>query len=224
MKNISINLYRIEELNEVAKRRVLATYRYVNVEFTNWQEPHLDEFIFICSTIGVHIPTDGIDFSGFRTKRTGCTFSSTIDLFHFLKGVARQSWKEYAPLLDFDFESCPCDETLLNAIRMGNIECKVETKIPNPGYWIQLHTVYNAREPWQSGSLDIESEKLNRWILACLNELNSFLYQNLKEQYDFEISDEGVIRVIEENNYYFTEDGQRADWLLAFAIEKNHGR
>lgn len=222
MKRITINLFGIGELSEDAQLAAFEKYRDYNVQDCIWYDSVLEDFKNICATIGIAIPKKDISFRGFWSQGDGSAFNSSIKAEDFIKGIIVQSWREYAPKLEFEFEPFPCRNWLLALIANGNIDCDMETKIPNRGYWINYNADY-IFEPFRSkqyAHIDAELEKLDKWVKRCLERLNAHLYKSLQVEYEYHTSDAALKETFEINNYLFTEDGKMADRLLGLAVDK----
>lgn len=216
MKQVTINLYSIDELSKEAQERAFEKYYHFNVEYRNWYEFQYDDFVSLCETIGINIAEDEIFFSGFWSQGDGSTFESTINAKEFLNGIKGEKGKEFAPNLEFNFESCPCDDRVITLILNGEIECTWRTNSPNRGYWIDFDSDYYW--VWQDSkdysNIRCQLEILDRWIKKILNELNRHLYQSLEEEYIYQTSPIALKETFIANEYLFTVDGEMAKRLL----------
>lgn len=221
MKVITINLYSIDELSKEVQEKALETYRQFNVDDDCWYDLEFDEFTALCKSIGIMISINGIYFSGFYHQGSGSTFESTIDEIKFINGINSKAWKKYDPSLELNFQECPCDKRVIGLIENGFIECNWCTKNQNRDYWIDLWTDYDFIPNRQTELTNIykELEKLDKWLKHGLNTLNNYLYQSLRELYDFQTSDEALKESFMANEILFTEDGKMAERLLDFAID-----
>lgn len=96
MKTINITLYSFSELEKEAQEKATELFRDVNTDY-NWWESKYDDFIGICSSIGIRTSPQEISFRGFYSQGDGSCFVSTIDTLEFIKGISEQAWKSYAP-------------------------------------------------------------------------------------------------------------------------------
>ncbi|WP_353151552.1 hypothetical protein [Chryseobacterium sp.] len=216
MKRISINLYSIDELSNEVQKLVFEKYRSFNVENDNWYESTFYDFTALCKSFGIVIDRDRISFRGFSSQGDGSTFESSVDEIKFISRANSQGWKEYAPLLEFNFEEFPCDKRVTRLIEKGAIECKCSTKVPTKGYWIDITVDFQLKSPRKAEFKNINKElaELEHWLEDCLNVLNNHLYKSLAEEYEYLTSDVILRETFSANNYVFTEDGTLANGLL----------
>lgn len=221
MKQITINLYSIGELSKEAQEYACEKYRHFNVDNSHWYDCEFDDFVNLCETIGINIPVNGISFSGFWSQGDGSTFASTINVTEFINGIVKQSWREYAPNLDFDFDPCPCDKRVIGLIEKEAINFIMFTDKPHKGYWITYYSEYDWTD--QTGKerkrIGEELRKLDKWAKKCLETLNRHLYKSLQEEYEYQTSDETLRETFEANEYLFTADGKKANRLLGLAVD-----
>lgn len=219
MKNISINLYSIDELSKEAQERAFEKYQNFNVENDYWYDSEFDDFVAVCRTIGIKIPTNGISFSGFWSQGDGSSFCSTIDILPLICGIEQKTWKEYS-LVDFKFKNFPCQNRILKLIRNGLISCDHHTKRPVKGNWISFQSDYSFGRSWEKEYPNIENEleKLDKWLEDCLTILNDYLYKSLQDTYEYLTGNEALKETFIANEYHFTEDGMMANELINLAL------
>ena len=218
MKEITLSLYGIEELQPEAQERAFENNRYINVEFNDWYDFQYLDFDGVCESIGIEIPVNGIAFSGFYSQGDGSTFECELDLMQFLDGIVNEPWKVFAHDVELDFKPCPCDRRVLALLRNGNIEYSHYTEKPTRGYWINLKSEYNYRGSFTN--IENELSKLDDWITQGLECLNKHLYETLENEYKYLISYEAIKETFISNDHVFTVDGRKADHLLEL-VEKD---
>lgn len=217
MKEITLCLYGIEELNPELQETAFEKNRYINVGFNDWYDLQYLDFDGVCESIGIEIPLNGIAFSGFHSQGDGSTFECKMDLEQFLDGIINKPWKVFAHDVELDFTPCPCDRRVLALLRKGSIGYRHYTEIPTRGYYINLKSEYDY-----SGSFtNIENElsKLDDWITRGLECLNKHLYESLQNEYEYQISNEAIKETFISFSTLFTGDGSKADHLLELIEE-----
>ena len=218
MKTISIKLYTFSELEKEAQEKATEHFRYFNTDH-NWWESECEDFITICSLIGIHISLKEIYFRGFYSQGDGSCFISKIDVSAFIKGIAEQAWKSYAPTLELNIQPCTIDRRVIKLIENRTIEMPMWTDKPHMGYYVAYYSesYLHKDSGRQHALIEAEIEKLDVWVLRTLEQLNNYLYKCLECTYDYLISDEAIQETIEANEYHFTPNGVHTDWLCNYA-------
>ncbi len=73
MKTITLKLYSFNELDKPGKEKALTTYRGLNVDF-DWWDDEFEDFIELCSYMGIAVIKDSIKFRGFYGQGDGSGF------------------------------------------------------------------------------------------------------------------------------------------------------
>jgi len=217
MKTIKIPLYTFSELEKKAQKTALEHFRYINVNY-HWWEDDYNDFKSLYATMGITI--DKIYFRGFYSQGDGSCFSSTIDVPAFIKGIAEQSWKKYAPMLKLDIEKCPIHPRVIDLIDSGvDIEIFMKTDTNHRYYYVHYYSTHymNSANGRTYTRIENELEKLDEWAEETLETLNNYLYQTLEDTYEHLTSDKVVQEVIEVNEYHFTSNGVHTDWLCEYS-------
>jgi hypothetical protein len=222
MERICINLYSIDELSPEAQKSAFEKYRYYNVTEYNWYDSTYDDFIYICSEIGIEVNYEDIAFSGFWSQGDGSTFTSSINLLELISGIEKKAWKEHAPTLNLNVPPCPCNSRIIQLLKAGHITSTLQTKAPVRGYYIEYLSEYSICEPDTKQYPNVENElkKLDAWAEHALNILNKHLYSTLEATYEYLISNEALTEAFNTDLCLFTKDGHMADYLLQLAIEQ----
>jgi hypothetical protein len=92
MKQITLKLYSFNELDKEAKGKALTTYQDVNIGF-NWWDDEFEDFIELCSYLGIAVIKDKIAFRGFYSQGDGSGFSAQVDLPKLVTAIETQAWK-----------------------------------------------------------------------------------------------------------------------------------
>lgn len=216
MKTIKIPLYTFSELEKKAQKTALEHFRYINVNY-HWWEDDYNDFKSLCATLGITI--DKIYFRGFYSQGDGSCFASKVDLPAFIKGLAEQSWKSYAPTLELDIEKCPISPRIINLIEKEVIETEIWTETSHRYYFLHYRSQNYLYQKSNRDYIRIEEEltKLDKWAKKILEILNDHLYKSLEETYYYLTSDKAIQEAIEANEYYFTANGVHTDWLCEYS-------
>jgi hypothetical protein len=118
MKQITLKLYSFNELDKEAKEKALTTHRDLNVNF-DWWDDEFEDFIELCSRIGIAVIKDKIKFRGFYSQGDGSGFSAKVDILKLIIAIENQSWKDYAPLQAFPFTTPHIDRRVLPLLAKG---------------------------------------------------------------------------------------------------------
>jgi len=102
MKTITLKLYSFNELDKSAKEKTLTTYRDFNVEF-DWWDDEFEDFIELCSYMGIAVPKDSIKFRGFYSQGDGSGFSATVDIPKLISALTNEAWKDMRPNRNLHF-------------------------------------------------------------------------------------------------------------------------
>ncbi|PAW95399.1 hypothetical protein CKK33_18595 [Mucilaginibacter sp. MD40] len=215
MKTITLKLYSFNELEKTAKEKALTTYRDLNVNF-DWWDDEFEDFIELCSYLGIAVIKDSIKFSGFYSQGDGSGFSATVDLPKLLIAVANQSWKDYAPMQEFQFSVPPIDRKVIALVADGTLPA--EPQIISRSRQFGIVTDLGISEVIKNGkthdNIFEELDKLEEWLRSVAEILNRHLYKSLENQYEFLTSDTAIKESILTNEYLFTADGRSANHLI----------
>jgi len=218
MKTIKIPLYTFSELEKEAQKKAKKHFRFINTD-NNWWETEYEDFINICKTMGISVNPKEIYFRGFYSQGDGSCFASKVDIPVFIKGVAEQAWRSYAPTFELDIEKCPIPLRIINLIERELIEVEIWTEISHRYYFLHYHSRNYLYRKSNRDYIRIEEEltKLDKWAKKILERLNDYLYKSLEETYYYLTSDKAVQEAIEANEYHFTANGVHMDWLCEYS-------
>ena len=222
MKQITLKLYSFNELDKEAKGKALTTYSDLNVNF-NWWDDEFEDFIELCSYMGIAVIKGAIKFSGFYSQGDGSAFSAKVDIHKLVTAIKQQSWKDYAPMQEFPFTAPDVDRRVLTLLDKGILpqEPQIIGRHRQYGVVVDLG-VYVINENRQHDNVFEELDKLEEWLRQIAGTLNRYLYNTLEKQYEFLTSDTAIKESILTNEYLFTADGRSANHLLALNNRKTH--
>ena len=217
MKTIRLKLYEFAELNDDAKSKALTKLYDINV-FDDWYDFIYDDFISIVETIGISVNRKRIYFQGFYSQGDGSAFEASVSLPDLLNGIAGQSWKSYAPLLELDLSLPEMERRLLKLLMENKVDCFGKIMQPSRGYYVSasLDTDF-PNNGHNYSKIENELEKLEDWLIEVAETLNHYLYKSLLDEYEYQTSEKAIIEAIEANEYSFTADGKIATRIKRLA-------
>lgn len=216
MKTITLKLYSFSELDKISKAKALTTYRDLNVNF-DWWDDEFEDFIELCSYMGIAVIKDKIKFRGFYSQGNGSGFSAMVDIPKLIIAVANQSWKDYAPLQEFVFIVPQIDRRVMALVANGLLpgEPQIIGRTSQYGVVTDLGISEVIKDGKTHDNIFEELDKLEEWLRSIAEILNRHLYQSLEKQYEFLTSDTAIKESILTNEYLFTADGRTANHLIA---------
>lgn len=219
METIQLDLYGFAELSNKAKERALKEFADIHI-YDDWCSHTIENFKTICETIGITADTQKKYFRGFYSQGDGSCFSAKVDIPQLIRAIKNQSWKEYAPLLEFDFTLPEADSRIIPLIQNEHFD--IAPKITAVERWYSVKADLDKYLPYtnhQYGRIEAELEKLENWLQTVADRLNRYLYKSLEAEYEYQTKEETVIETIEANEYPFTADGVSATRIKNLARE-----
>lgn len=182
MRQVKINLYQFDELNEETKKKVLENFRHINTEH-EWYEPVYEGFEEIASEYGIEV--EDMSFSGFYSQGDGASFEGKIsDFKKFAEKTGLKRLEPFSEPIEYNLE--------MNITRVSYQYCHsntVEADVRDGGYYPRLSNLIEGK------------------LREVKEELCGKLYRILEEEYCYLTSDEVVADTIRANGYEFTEGG-----------------
>ena len=190
MKTVQINTYSFSELSDKAKEKALNHYRYLNVDYADWDEYILEEEEKKLESLGYS--DVNILYSGFWTQGDGACFTASIDIKKWLE--AHKLTNKYKLLY-------VNSELVTMTLIHNNYYChSTTTELEDICYFQDLPEAKKEK-------LYRQVNEIEKLILEEREELGDNIYKTLQQAYVTKISDEAVRDTIEANEYYFLEDG-----------------
>jgi hypothetical protein len=222
MKTITLKLYSFNELEKEAKGKALTIYRDLNVNF-DWWDDEFEDFIELCSYMGIAVIKDKISFRGFYSQGDGSGFSASVDISKLITAIQNQAWKDYAPMQEFPFPAPDTDHRVLALLAKGILpqEPQIICRSRQYGVIVDLG-VYVVNETRQHDNVFEELDKLEDWLRKIAETLNRYLFNTLEKQYEFLCSDTAIKESILNHEYLFTADGRSANYLEQLTKRKTH--
>jgi hypothetical protein len=222
MKTITLKLYGFDELDKQGKEKALTTYRGLNVDF-DWWDDEFEDFIELCSYMGIAVIKDSIKFRGFYGQGDGSGFSAKVDLLKLRDAVETQAWKTFAPLQEFPFNTPDIDRRVWPLIANDILpnEPQIICRQRQFGVVVDLG-IYVINEGGKThDNIFEELDRLEEWLRRIAEILNRYLYSTLEKQYEFLIGETAISESILNNEYLFTSDGRSANYLEQLTKEKH---
>lgn len=214
-RDITVQLFKFDELEDDAKEKALDGFRDVNVHH-DWWDYIYDDFKEFCKTIGIDVDTRKTWFSGFSSQGDGAGFTSDINFITLVEGVQSKSYLEHAPKIheehkSFKLDACPADRRIIDLIKRKWISISVHTEGIDRPYDTRMHFDW-SREGAALVDYRMTEKQIDiieSWLEDVLSELTSLLYRMLEKEYEYQTSDEAVKETIIANEYEFTADGKQ---------------
>jgi hypothetical protein len=208
---IETTVYTFDELDERARERARDWYRQASAH-DDWHVTVFEDFERICELLGVVLATRPVRlfgggkrakpciwFSGFASQGDGACFEGS---YSYRKGASR-AIRAYAPR---DMRLAAIADQL-QQIQRKNLYA-LEARLTHRGRYYHEHSmeisVERSSDRDQPPTADAEDG-----VSEALRDLARWLYRQLEQEYDHQISNEVVDEGIIANRYTFTEAGSR---------------
>lgn len=200
MRTKTINIYKFNELSEEAKKNALSTYRYVNVDGTDWYEKTMDEFHnHIWNTMGIDIPLDSFRVDGYTMPEYASfeAYLTSVEISYILE---KENFKYSSPL----------SHMILGNYLIGDI-FRVNWRACDKNsvdVWLRPLTVDIDKYPRICRFISHDIERATEAVRNWKNEACEILLKWLQDDYDQLISDEAVMEYLCDNDKEFLKDGK----------------
>ena len=197
MRVAEIELYTFDELPEPAKEHAREWYRTKCLDYDWWDCVYGDAKT-IAGKMGIDI--DNIYFSGFWSQGDGASFTGS---YRYAKG-ALKSVKEYAPE-DEELHRIAGGLQSIQKRYFYSLRASI-TNGAGSNYYSHNGTMHiEAWDARRSGYADVGNAEGE--LADLMRSFSDWIYQQLREEYEFLVSNEQVDEAICANEYEFTEDG-----------------
>lgn len=198
---IEITVYKFSELDDRAKERAMDAWRDGHLDY-DWWEFVYEDADQVAEILGIHLTRKGrntptIWFNGFYHQGSGSSFQGS---YSYAKGAVK-AIKEYAPK---DEELHRIARDLQDAQRKNFYGLRA-TIVPSHRETSLRVSVENIHHIYGDASDEAEEA-----ITEAMNDFNHWVYQRLKNEYEYLMSDEAIAESIEANEARFEEDGTLA--------------
>jgi len=218
--NDEIREYSFEELSPEAKNNALDELRDINVEYSDWHEPIIEDFESHLKEFGVGDVE--VSYSGFYSQGDGASFIG--DVFDTKTFMSKALGLKDTEWLDMEDEEKPEDEGSRLRADLLDIGFDTREKLTPDNFYIKIERTSDrySHENTIEGRVSIEDipesiedeipsqtieseieDKVTNWARSESKDL----YSNLENYYDELRSDEIVEETIAQNDYKFDKDG-----------------
>lgn len=208
MKKIGLDVYKVSELSDEVRAKVIEKHRYDFNDIVNFDIK--DEFVQRLEEKGY--PTDDIRYSLNHCQGDGMAFYGEIDLEEFIQ-IRHEELEKSLSKHDLRRIKYIAKEGLTIDIRKNqyfHLYDHYNTMIVEVNGYVDEYMSYRAKErdiEEMTNSVYELEEFIKYDVKDISGELESIGY-DIAESYE---NDEYIIEYLEENEYYFTEDGIEID-------------
>jgi hypothetical protein len=233
MRTIEVKAYKVSELPEDLKEKIIEKYSTINVDDSFWYESILDEWKEKLAEQGFE--NAEIYFNGFWSQGDGACFDADVDL----EKLIRLAYKKNPDKRDF-LLALIADDSKSPPYEMS---CSIQ-KNSYANHYSHSNTRYINLEiensdivdilfkPLKQLALDMTEEKYQEYlniislrlkygiegdIVKELEEdldnwrksLCAQIYKELEAEYDYQTTSKAILETLEANDYEFDEDGDK---------------
>lgn len=182
METRTYEVYKFSELTKDQQVKATENLRDINTDY-DWYRFELEDY---CEDLDKQGFEDAeITFSGFWSQGDGASFTAIVNLEKFLK--VRKLSNKY--------------RKELNTYKSGELSIKI---IKSSHQYEHEYTMATDI----SDDNDLLRSELDDLILEEAREQARSIYKNLRDSYEYLVSDEAITETIEANDYDFTVDGK----------------
>lgn len=195
-EEICVKVYEYDELSPEAQETAREWWTGEGFDF--WDEPSIEDAKVCGAQFGIEV--DEIHYSGFWSQGDGACFEG---FYSFKKGGVR-AIKEHAPQ----------DQELHRiAVRLSALQKRyfygLTARVKHEGRYSHEHCtriyVENTCNPNNEAPAEVEEE-----VSDLLKDFMRWIYRQLREEYEYQVSEEAVAETLMANQYEFFVDGKRA--------------
>lgn len=195
---------KFNELDDAAKQEALDSVRYFLVEDNDWHDYILEDAQICFAILGITVDQSEINYSGFYSQGDGASFTGEFELPLDCDPVA--AIKRHAPTED---------RLLATAKRLAALSVKVRLFFTEP---IDVRIHRHGNRSYHSYTMDVTTEcaedddedrlpPIEAELKDLVRGLADWLYNNLRNEYEYLTSDEALTENILANDYDFDEFG-----------------
>ena len=197
MRTIEKTVFTFDELTDTAKEKARDWYRRGALDY-DWWDGILEDFVHICSLLGIETHTPDIFFSGFYSQGYGASFRGN---YTYKKGCVN-ALTDYAP---DDKELRRVAEELASVQRKNFYQLRASIGKQSSRYTHEMTMFVDVeRDDDKEPTADAQD-----CLEECMRELARWLYRTLEAEYEYLRSNEPVDEALLANAYEFDEEGGR---------------
>jgi hypothetical protein len=216
--------YSFDELPKEAKEKAIEKNRDINIEYTEWYEPIIDDFEYAMEKLGL---TDvEVEFTGFYSQGDGASFTARVENEElFLKrALDINASTEFLDMGENEDTSKEDDELRQLMGDLRNIGYDTREKLKPEDLYMEIFRIssrYSHENTIEASvkmeELDVEDDdrdwnkfqdEMESMITDWAREESKELYHRLGKYYEERQSDEEVAETLIANDYEFNEEGE----------------
>jgi len=216
--------YSFDELPKEVKEKALENNRYINVEYTEWYEPVVEDFEYAMEELG--LKDVEVEFTGFYSQGDGASFTARVDDVELFlkKALEINASTEFLDMGEDEDSSKEADELRQLMGDLRNVGYDTREKLKPEDLYLEIVRITNRYSHENTIEASVEMEELDvedddrDWnkfydemmsmITDWAREESKELYQRLNKYYDELQSDEEVAETLIANDYQFNEEGE----------------
>ena len=214
-RTVTLKAFLASELSENARERVLEEYRWINVDY-DWWDFILDDFIGrMEKEYGAVLEKEYIEFDLSRGGYVKYRGDFEIDVGACIDKV--ETLREIYKRIE---EAAIIDPEAAREIREAVDSMEIKYEHDYGSVSVEYDDAYDEEDGYYNpfgelaAILDDEScrslpSQLEDELDAMIEEEFKKLLYDLKDEFEYLISDDAVIETLDANGYLFTEDGER---------------
>jgi hypothetical protein len=211
MKTKTIKLFQFDELPAEAKKKVIEKHYDINVDYEWWDDFVYEDLHTLAALLGVDVDLKKTYFSGFYHQGQGSAFTADIDVLKLVEGVKSEAWKQHAPNENLKFHKVtPNIERVCKLIKAGYIDFWASVRTSNRETSVSTDADFNITSSGLCGNpSNVEKAciELQDLIEDAAETINHWFFDNLRDNYDYNTSEEAIIESIKANEYWFDLSG-----------------
>jgi hypothetical protein len=215
MRTIEVNLYQFDELSDEAKGKARDWFRELEAQDFDAYGELWEPAEAAAKLLGITFAKTAVNlvsgktryesdirYSGFSSQGDGASF---VGSYEYAKGSTKAVRKEFPE--DADLHAI-ADALAAIQRKHGYL---LTADISQSGSYVHKYTMdVEVSKRSNMATLESEDTHMHDAILESMRDFAQWIYDGLRDEYEYCQSDEAVDEGIRANEYEFTEDGKRA--------------
>jgi hypothetical protein len=207
MRTIRTKVYKFDELKPDAQNKVVELLRDINTDYQWWDETY-EDFFRITKYFGIDVDLKNTWFTLQYSQSDGSSYAAKVDAVRLIQCIKSMSWKEYAPKENFSFPVVSRNvDRIIKLIQLTIIDIQIIVSPVNRETNIRIDLEENYSNSRRLENIETAIGELEQIVTTTCKELNRFLYQNLRNEYEYLSGRDTIIETIKANEYEFYQDG-----------------